>query len=112
MLPSWARQTATLLTPVIVDDHGTEVPDWDEPPVETTVTGCSFQPSTGSVDDDNREGVRGGAGLFLPPHTPVSPHQRVRVEGTTYRILGQPEQWTSATGALDHIVLRLEHWEG
>lgn len=112
MLPTWARQTATLLTPVLVDDHGTLVADWSQPPAETPVPGCSFQPSTGSLDDVNREGVRTAASLHMPPTAAVTAHQRVRVAGVTYRIVGEPERWTSATGALDHVLLRLEHWEG
>lgn len=112
MLPSWTRQTVVLLTPVVVDDHGTEVPDWSQSPTPTTVTGCSFQPSGGSLDDTNREGVRAAASLYLPPATTASAQQRVQVDGVTYRIIGEPERWTSATGRLDHIVLRLERWEG
>jgi hypothetical protein len=47
-LPPIATDTITIVHPVIVTDHGAQVPDWSQPATVTTVEGCSVQPSGGS----------------------------------------------------------------
>lgn len=108
-----AGQSIEIQRPVMVKDHGSDVPDWSQEPLETlTVTGCSVQPGAGSSDRIGRDAVQSGWTAWVPLGTEVGVFDRVAVPGYPgyLQITGQPEYW--ATGWLQHEVLHLEAWKG
>lgn len=112
MLPSWARQTITVVEPSLVDDRGTLVADFDTPASETVVPGCSVQPGASEEFLASRQGVAVRWSVYAPPGTVVSAHSGVRFEGNLYHVDGEPLRWSSPTGAADHVVLLLVDHEG
>lgn len=113
MLPSFATQTITVVEPALIDDRGTQVPDWSAPPVsETTVTDCSVQPGASAEVLAARQGVSVKWTVYAPAATAVTAHSAVRYAGVLYAVDGEPQQWPSPTGALDHRVILLVDHEG
>lgn len=108
MLPSFAQHTVQVLTAQETGDHGRAVEDWSLEPTSRTVTGCSFQPAVGQSDDENRTGSQLTAALFMPSGDPITARNRVRFGGDDYEIVGEPERWDY----VDHVLVRLERWEG
>jgi hypothetical protein len=111
-LPPIATDTITIVHPVIVTDHGAQVPDWSQPATVTTVEGCSVQPSGGSEDRAHRDQLGAQFTVFAPPETAVDALDRVYV-GTypsPLRLSAEPIRW--AVGFLEHVQLHLVAWEG
>lgn len=112
MLPSFARLSVELLTPIMTDDHGEQVPDWSKPHTSATVSGCSWQPSAGVTDGNHQQLTTAPGALYMPAGTDVSAHQRVKFRGKTYEILGEPMEWIVGVGRVDHVVINLVRREG
>lgn len=113
MLPSFAADTITIVEPVLVDDRGTTVADWTQPPAsETEVTGCSVQPGASSEALGGRQGVTVRWTVYAPLSAPVTAHSGVLWHGTLYQVDGEPARWASPTGALGHLVIVLIDQEG
>lgn len=114
MLPGMlAPDTITILRPVMIDDRGTLVPDWSQPPAETVnVAGCSVQPQTNADERSQRDALSSVFVVYAPPGTIVGAFDRVLV--TDYEsplmITGEPTRWT--IGFLDHVVINLADWNG
>lgn len=111
MLPSFARDTVTILRASKRTDRGTDALDWSDP-TSLLVSGCSVQPSGGSRDfeRDANTDVRWTA--YVPPSTDVHVGDRIVWNGSTYEIDGEPRVWSSPTGAVSHVQLDLVRWEG
>ena len=108
-----APDTITILRPVMVNDRGTQVPDWSQPPVETvSVKGCSVQPQTGADDRSQRDALSGVFVVYAPPETRVGAFDQVFVAdySSPLKTTGEPVRWT--IGFLDHVVLDLADWNG
>lgn len=113
MLPSFATQTIDVVEPALVDDRGRLVPDWDAPPASTTpVPGCSVQPGASSEVLDAREALSVRWTVFAPAGTVLTAYSAVRYAGVLYQVDGEPQRWSSPTGALDHLVVLLVDWRG
>lgn len=108
-----SQQTVVLLTAVMTADHGRHVEDWSEPPAaQQSIAGCSFQPGPGASEDENRTGSSATARVFLPAGTAVTARQHVRgPDGHDYAIQGEPERHEYGLRS-DHVLLRLERWNG
>lgn len=105
---SWVRERY----PAETDGHGNTVPDLDETPETLTVTGCSIQPGPPTEILGDREAARIAWTIYQPPGADVTSTDHGRVNGTLYRVAGEPQRWTSPTGATSHDVVLLERWEG
>lgn len=110
-LPRFARTTVTVARPSMVDDHGSQVPDWSST-VDHDVTGCSVQPGPGRDVLERRDGVEIAMMAYLPPEADVVATDALRLSGQLYKIVGDPRHWTSPSGALDHIEVQLQRWVG
>lgn len=112
-LPSFARQTVTIIRPGSITDHGTQVPDWSAPTL-IPVPGCSVQPATGARNYDHRDAVRADLAVWMPPGTDARGTDHVRVPGypRDFEVTGQPGLWASPTGSAAHVVVNLTVWEG
>lgn len=112
MLPSFVRETITVVDPVWVDDRGTPVADYGPGATRTVVPGCSVQPGASSEDLAGRTHVTVRWTVYAPPGTVVAADSAVEYEGRRYAVDGEPARWKSPTGAVSHLVLYLIDWEG
>lgn len=105
-------QSIEVVTPGVIDDRGTEVPDWEHPASVVTVAGCSVQPGGSTEDNSGRSNVEVRWTVYAPGGAPGTAHSGVRYAGVLYRVDGEPARWPSPTGGLDNVVYRLVDWEG
>lgn len=113
MLPSWASDTITVLTPVMATERGKEVSDWSQPPATTsTVTGCEVQPGASTEDIAARQNVIIRHTVWAPPETLIGASDAVEFEGVRYAVDGEPMRWRSPSGAVSHVQIYLIDWEG
>lgn len=113
MLPSWASDTITIVTPVMVTERGKSVPDWSQSPdASTVVEGCSVQPGASAEDIAARQGVTVRFTVLAPPGTFTLPHDAVIFQGVRYAINGAPAAWSSPTGAVSNVAIYIMDWTG
>ena len=112
MLPSFARQSVTLLTPDLITERGETVEDWSNPS-ETVVPGCSVQPGNGGRDFDHADGVTADYTVYLPPTAVVPRRARVRLPTTDgdFILLGEPQPWVFGLST-DHVRILLKRRDG
>lgn len=113
MLPSFAKQTITVIRPntKIDDRDGRTIPDWDNA-TRHCVVGCSVQPASTSLSQDGRVlGISDSWTAYLPPSADVQAGDRIEFDGQIYTIMGEPRVWTGALN-LSNIQLNLTRWEG
>lgn len=109
MLPSFALQTVTILTPALIEERGEVVEDWSDPVVQE-ISGCSVQPGNGGADFEHADSLTADYTVYLPPET-VLPDDSFRVELPTtsgqFVLLGEPQPWKFGM-RVDNIRIRLE----
>lgn len=113
MLPSFFNQEITRIRPGTKTARGSTIPDWSATAVtELKITGCSIQPATTSLSQDGRVlGINEQMTAFLPAGSDVKAGDRIKFNGETYTINGDPKEWTGAR-ALSNMQLNLIRWEG
>jgi len=112
MFPSFAKATLTRVRPQVVEDHGTQVPDWSLPADETDMPGWSVQPGASPEVLQNRQNVTVRWTAYGPADADVRATDGIRYQGRLYSVDGEPADWPSPTGALAHTVLLLVDHEG
>jgi len=112
MLPSWCDDTIVISRPKKVNSRGSLIDDWSNP-TQTTVNGCSVQPSSTSLSMDGRVlGITDSWTAYLPSGTDVKEGDRVTFNGQTFVINGAPEPRHSPMGRISGIQLNLKRWSG
>jgi hypothetical protein len=112
MLPTFATQTVTRLRPTAKTIRGSEILDWSDPD-RKEIQNCSMQPATTSLSQDGRVlGISESYTCYMPAGSDIEAGDRIEYNGNVYTITGEPQTWPSATGALDHIQLNLQRWQG
>lgn len=113
MLPSFARDEITRIRPGTKTERSSTVFDWSTDKVtEKTIKGCSVQPAATQLSQDGRVlGISDGMTVYCPPGTDVQAGDRIKWDGNTYEIDGEPRKWPGALRC-DHIQLNLRRWEG
>jgi hypothetical protein len=102
--PMLATETVVVECPVLVNERGSLIPDWSQPPRSSvSVTGCSVQPNGSTEDTQSRQNVRTSWVVYMPPGGPVGAFDAVRIRGVLCLIVGQPEHWLDPRGQLDHV---------
>lgn len=76
-----------------LDAHGNPVSAWAEP-VPLPVHGWSPPSQDTEPGQANRDLVVRDLDVYAPAGTAVGPHDRVRVEGVLYEVVGHPEDYT------------------
>jgi hypothetical protein len=109
MLPSFMTKSFTRKRYPLASDHGTLSPDYTAEPATAEFFG-SVQPGTGATDTINRNGAEVVKTIYAHPNADVSHLDLVDVNGKTYWVNGEPEEWD--VGILDHVVIRLSRWLG
>jgi hypothetical protein len=114
MLPGFATQTITRVRPPAkaAGAHGnTTKPNWAAAG-ETAIAGCSVQPGGTQEILDHRDTTQIQWTIYAPGGTDILATDGVKIGGVLYQVKGEPARWTSATGALNHVVILLETWVG
>lgn len=114
MLPSWWRDSITVLkAPLVTDEYGTPGTERDwAAATSTVVEGCSVQPVAGAEYDQGREAVTVRWRVYAPAGTDLRAGDRVVYRGDTYDVEGDGQAWPSATGGLDHVQALMERHAG
>lgn len=113
MLPTFARETVTIIHPGTMADRGVTVPDWEHA-TRSTVAGCSVQPAGTSRTFASARvlNIQDAYTLYAPPGAPIVPGDRVECSAGRFETDGAPEIWTSPTGKVSHVQWTLRRWEG
>lgn len=110
-LQSFWKQSITRLRPGTKVERGSTIYDWDNQD-ELIIPECSVQPTTTGLTQDGRvEGVIDGLVVYAPADIDVRAGDRIRFNGATYTINGDPLVWPGA-GRLAHTQLNLQRWRG
>ena len=111
MLPAWANDEITIITPSWVEERGKQIPDYRNG-VRTVVKGCSVQPGGQTENLAGRQAVEVRFTVYAPPGVRVDAHDAVEYEGTLFQVDGGALLWKSPTGSVSHSVMNLVDWEG
>ena len=114
MLVSFAKSTIIEVRPGMVVDHGDETLDWATPTLRT-IDNCVVDTSSGSRDTTYRvEGIRTDLVVLAPFDSDILESSHIRVPGYDgdFTIIDGPRRQRSPTGALAHLQLALQKWEG
>lgn len=109
---SFAQDTITIVEPSIVDDRGTERPDYDNPAARHAVKGCSVQPGANVETLGDRQSSVIRWTVYAPDGAPVRANSCVEFEGVRYSVDGEPQRWRSPLGRASHTMISLIDWQG
>jgi hypothetical protein len=112
MLPSFAKETVTIVRPSWVDERGKQIPDYENPAETVTLANCSVQPGATSEVLEGRQNSTIRFSLYAPPGTVIGAQDAVIYDGVRYAVDGAGQSWKSPTGAVSHVVAALVDWEG
>lgn len=116
MLPSWCRDSVTVVRPAAMTSRGTTIPDWENATTHA-LNGCSVQLPNTSMALNGREQTALRGTLYAPPASDVRAGDRIDWTdqmSVIHRFLvdGEPMPWTSPTGCVTHVQARLAEWRG
>lgn len=108
------RKSITVLTAQQSTDpaSGVLVDDWTLPPTGVVVNGCDVQPGTTQEYLLSRDQVLVAWTVYAPRGTVVTAYNRIRFNGITYTVYGQPAQQESPSGRIDYTEIVLQDWRG
>ena len=112
MLPTFFRQSVVVIKPGSKTVRNQTVPDWENS-TQMTVSNCSMQPASTTLSQDGRVlGIADRFTCYMPSGTSVKAGDRIAYDNKIYTIDGDPREWPSASGRLDHIELNLVRYRG
>lgn len=109
---SFARDSIKVIEPGTRDDRGTPVRDYDSPDRVSTFPRCIAEPGASDLDLAGRTSAAIRYTVYAPAGARVSEFAAVELRGVRYALDEPPAAWTSPTGSLSHVVLRLVDWKG
>lgn len=111
-LLSFFDRTITRIRPGTITERGTDYPDWDNA-TEIDIPNCCVTWNNSALSQEGRVlGIEDSRVLYAPLDADIKEGDRIRYSGKDYTIDGDPMDWESPTGALDHFVCKLKRWEG
>lgn len=111
-LPSFCRETVTVLRAPLFDSRGSTERDWARA-ARHEVAGCSAQfGSTSSDRGEPREATSDSATLYAPPGADILPEDRVACSLGEFCVEGTPMPRVSPTGSVSHVECGLSRWKG
>lgn len=113
MLPSFAKQTVTVIRPGTKTARGVEVYDWTTATTHT-VANVSVQPASTSRNFASARvlNIEDAHTLYANPGADIQPGDRIEANGKVYEIDGDVEIWTSPTGRVSNLQFTLRRWAG
>jgi hypothetical protein len=111
---SFYTDTVTRLRPQLVSDaHNPDPePDWTVEPVEVDLTGCRFQPISSTEELNLRDGVEVNARLLGPVSIDLAKSDRIRFDGDTFEVVGEPLAMRGPYGNTAHSETMLRRFDG
>ena len=106
MLPTFARETVTIIHPGTMQDRGVIVPDWEHA-TRSTVAGCSVQPAGTSRTFASARvlNIQDAYTLYAPPGAPIVPGDR-KVKNANFfpvKTIGKSEKSLRMSRSLTNI---------
>lgn len=112
MLPTFFNKSVVVIKPGSKTVRGQTVPDWENT-TQMTISNCSMQPASTSLSQDGRVlGITDRFTCYMPADAKVDAGDRIAYNNKIYTIDGDPRDWESASGRLDHIELNLVRYRG
>lgn len=112
MMVSFATKTVVRIRPGTITERGTTYPDWENA-TEENIPNCVLAWNDTSMNQEGRVlGIGDSRVLYAPLTADIKEGDRIRYGTKTYEIEGDPMDWESPTGALDHYVINLKRYEG
>jgi len=101
-----------LRAPTTTDRYGTAVLDWDNA-TATQIVIRGFAPGMQAENNANgREGVTSVAGVYLYPGADILATDRLIVRGRTYRVNGEPADWSHPQSRGGGVLVNVERVDG
>jgi hypothetical protein len=112
VLPSFASQRVTILTPGERAQWGGVVEDWTQ--VEEETVTCVWYSLSGVETVAGRDVAAGARTVLLEPGTRVSARCRLRFPdgGRDWEIVGEPGVQESPLGGASNVEVLCKRWEG
>lgn len=112
MMVSFATKTVVRIRPGTIMERGTPYPDWENA-TEVSIPNCVVTWNGTALNQEGRIlGINDNRVLYAPLTADIKEGDRIRYGSKTYEIDGDPMDWNSPTGALDHYVINLKRYEG
>lgn len=111
MLPSFCNDSIKVVRAPLVSSRGSVERDWSRA-TETTLNGCSVQPTATSANLEGREQTAIAFDCYAPQDSDIQASDRIEFNGESYAIDGVPFEWKSPTGAVSHMLIKLKRWQG
>lgn len=112
MLPTFFNKSVVVIKPGSKTVRGQTVPDWDNS-TQITISNCSMQPASTTLSQDGRVlGITDRFTCYMPANSKVDAGDRIAYKEKVYTIDGDPRDWESPSGRLDHIELNLVRYRG
>ena len=109
---AWTNDSITRIRPGTKVSRGSQIFDWEKAN-ELTISSCSMQPASTSLDTNGRVlGVSDGYTLYAPLNADIKAGDRIVYNGESYTINGEPLAWKSPFGAVEHLVVNLMRYYG
>lgn len=110
---SFCQKSITRIRPGSKTSRGSIVPDWEHPLSSSSISGCSVQPASTTLNEDGRVlGLSDGLTVYAPAGADVLAGDHIVIDGDTYEINGEPRKWESPTGAVSNVQLNLKRYSG
>ncbi len=90
-------ETVTVIRPVGSDAFGDPLAGT---PAEFDVPGCLFAPGSSHEAPFAASTVDTHGTVYAPTATDVKPTDRLRIRGTVYSVVGDPQDWGRAAGVV------------
>lgn len=111
-LLSFFNRTITRIRPGTITERGTDYPNWEDAD-ELDIPNCCVAWKNTSLSQEGRVlGLIDTRVLYAPLDADIKEGDRIRYKGKVYEIDGDPMDWESPTGALDHYEIDLKRYEG
>ena len=107
---SFANTSITRMRATERTSRGSTVQDWTKPD-ELTITNCFVKPSTTGFDQNGRLAVSESYTVLAPAGSDIKAADRIVHNGKTYTVEGA-EPHMSPTGAVSHLRVYMERWQG
>ena len=109
---SFAKTTVTRIRAGTITERGTEYPDWNNTDKLNIPDCCLTWRSTAMSQEGRVLGIENTRVLFAPLDADIKEGDRIKYRGETYEIDGDPKDWESPTGAIDHYEITLKRYKG
>ena len=107
---SFANTSIERLRAKTKTSRGSTVPDWSDP-TKLSISGCFVHPSTTGFDQDGRQAISEAYTVLAPSGSDIVAGDHIKYADKVYTVEGA-EPYVSPTGAVSHLRVYMERWQG